>query len=68
MRLWLLYKVIRPPRPYNVLVRPIKGLERPGGGPRERFLKVLQALPWLISNHKLLYIKKGSIKGRFRPG
>ena len=31
---------IRPPRPYKSY-RAIKGLERPCGGPRERYLRVL---------------------------
>ena len=31
---------IRPPRPYKGY-KAIEGLERPGGGPRERYLRVL---------------------------
>ena len=30
-----------PPRPYK-RYKAIKGLERPGGGPRERYLRVLE--------------------------
>ena len=44
---------IRPYKGYKA----IKGLERPGGGPRERYLRVL---------HKVLKVKIGHIKAMLR--
>ena len=44
-----------PPRPYK-RYKAIKGLERPGGGPRERYLRVLEeALKVLIRALRALY-------------